>query len=180
MSEATRQIVKSAGRASIEVAEALANLLLAEALDPGDEFYLVSAWVSDIPVLDNSAGTLAGVDSAWEERWIYLSEVLVTLMRRGASVRLKTNTDPHNQAFTSRLSARAEASGVTQLLRVRNDRDTHSKGVIGKTFALRGSMNLTYKGLREREETIEIDVGTEAVSTLRLEFSAEWREGESA
>lgn len=175
MSGATRQIVKAKARASLEVADALATLLLAELLDPGEEMYVVSAWISDIPVLDNSAGTLAGVDPAWEDRWLSLSEVLVALMERGTVIHLKTNRDAHNVAFVERLAARVSAAGLDERCHVRSDADTHTKGIVGKTFALRGSMNLTYRGLREREETIEIDVSGETVATLRLEFAAEWR-----
>lgn len=177
MTENVRHIVKSAGRASVDVAEALANLLIAEILDPGAEFYLVSAWITDVPVIDNSAGTLSMLDTEWEERWLYLSEILVSLMKQGVTVRVKTNEDPHNRAFLDRLQSRATAAGVCERFRVRSDPNAHSKGILGGTFALHGSMNLTYKGLREREETVEIDISTEGVATLRLEFSAEWRAG---
>jgi hypothetical protein len=180
VTEGSRHIVKSAGRASIDVSEALANLLVAEILDHGSEFYVVSAWISDVPVVDNSAGTFSMLDSEWEERWLYLSEVLVTLMKRGALVRVKTNDDPHNRAFLERLASRSGAAGAKERCQTRSDPDAHSKGIVGKTFALRGSMNLTYRGLREREETVEIDVDTEGVATLRLEFSAEWRAGVAA
>ncbi len=175
MTQQSRQIVKTAGRASVEVSEALANLVVAEMLDPGKELYVVSGWISDIPVLDNSAGTFSWLDAEWEERWLSLTDVLVALMRRGVVVRVKTNTDAHNKAFHDRLLSQAGRAGLSDRCEVRSDPNTHSKGVLGKTFALRGSMNLTYRGLREREETVEIDVGTEAVSTLRLEFGAEWR-----
>ena len=176
MRGATRQIVKAKGRASLEVADALSNLFLAELLDPGEQMYLVSAWVSDIPIIDNSAGTFDAVEPAWEMRWLTLVEVLVALMERGTVVHVKTNEDPHNTAFTERLIARASQSSVEAQLRMRADPDTHSKGLVGKTFALRGSMNLTYNGLREREETIEIDVSSESVATFRLEFADDWRD----
>jgi hypothetical protein len=172
----TRQIVKGKARSSLEVADVLASLLLAELLDPGDELYFVSAWISDIPLIDNSAGAVSGLESSWEERWLSLSEVLVALMRRGTNVYLKTNIDPHNQAFTERLLSRVRAADVTDRCHLRAEKAAHSKGIVGRTFAVRGSMNLTYHGLRESEETIEIDVDTAAVATLRLEFSADWRE----
>jgi PLD-like domain len=180
MTGLSRQIFKNAGRASIDVAEALGNLLVAEILDPGNEFYVVSAWISDVPVLDNSAGAFSMLDPEWEERWLYLSEVLVTLMKRNVLVRVKTNEDPHNRAFVERLESRAATAGTAEQCQVRSRADAHSKGIAGGTFALRGSMNLTYNGLREREETVEIDVDTEAVATLRLEFSAEWKSGIAA
>jgi hypothetical protein len=180
MTDLSRQIFKSAGRASIDVAEALGNLLVAEILDPGNEFYVVSAWITDVPVLDNTAGAFSALDPEWEERWLYLSEVLVTLMKRNVTVRVKTNEDPHNRAFVERLGTRAAAADTAAQCQIRSHPDAHSKGIVGGTFALRGSMNLTYKGLREREETVEIDVDTEGVSTLRLEFSAEWKSGVSA
>ena len=111
MTELSRQIFKSAGRASIDVAEALGNLLVAEILDPGNEFYVVSAWTTDVPVVDNSAGAFSTLDPEWEERWIYLSELLVTLMKRNVLVRVKTNDDPHNKAFVERLESRARSCG---------------------------------------------------------------------
>src|SRR4051794_10578342 len=101
----TRQIVKAKARASLEVADALATMFLAELLDPGSELYLVSAWTSDIPVIDNSASTFSSIEPTWEDRWIYLTEVLVALMRRGVVVHVKTNDDPHNAAFVERLTA---------------------------------------------------------------------------
>jgi hypothetical protein len=177
VTRASRQIVKSSGRASIEVADVLSNLLLAELLDPATDLFIVSAWISDIPIIDNSAGTFAWVEQEWETRWISFTEILVALMRRGVHVKIKTNTDRHNAAFVERLTARADGAGLRNQFETHSDADTHSKGIVGKTFALRGSMNLTYRGLREREETVELDVGTEAVSTFRLEFAAEWNTG---
>jgi hypothetical protein len=174
MSNRRRQIVKTAGRSSLEVADVLSNLMVAEILDPGDDFYIVSAWISDIPVVDNSAGTFSSLHLDWEERWLTFTELLVTLMGAGTRLRLKTNTDRHNAAFLERLRARADIGGVADRFEARSHADTHSKGLVGKNFALRGSMNLTYRGLREREETVEVDLDTEAVATFRLEFAAEW------
>ena len=172
-----RQIVKGRGRSAVEVADALASLLIAELLDPGETLYLVSAWVTDIPILDNSAGTLSTLGPDWDERWLSLSEVLVALMLRGTHVHVKTNDNPHNDAFHERLRARARVAGTEELCALRAERGTHSKGLVGKTFALRGSMNLTFNGMRGSEEIVEIDVGTATVATLRLELSAEWRDG---
>src|SRR5207248_2056192 len=106
-----------------------------------------------------SAGTFSWLDTEWEERWLALTDLLVALMRRGVVVRVKTNTDAHNRAFQERLTSRAARAGVSDRCEISSDPNTHSKGILGKTFALRGSMNLTYRGLREREETVEIDVG---------------------
>src|SRR4051812_29428696 len=128
MSHPSRQIVKSSGRSSIEVADVLSNLLVAELLDPSDHIYIVSAWISDIPVIDNSAGTFRWLEQEWEERWITLTEVLIALMRRGVTTKIKTNTDAHNNAFLERLKARADSAALTKQFETKNDRNTHSKG----------------------------------------------------
>lgn len=169
-----RQIVKTAGRASLDAQDVLASVLIAELLSPGEEFYVVSGWISDVQIIDNAAGTYSSLEPAWEERWITLSEVLAALARRGTYVRIKTNDDPHNRAFAERLRADAHHDGTEDRVQVRQVPDAHSKGMVGESFALRGSMNLTYNGLRKREETVELDVDTEAVATFRLEFREDW------
>ena len=169
-----RQIVKTVGRASLDAQDALADVLVAELLSPGEELYVVSGWVSDVQIIDNTAGTYSSLEPAWEERWIRLTEVLAALARRGTQVRIKTNDDPHNNAFAERLAAQTQRDGTGDHVHVRQVTDAHSKGIVGESFALRGSMNLTYRGLLQREETVELDVDTEAVATFRLEFREDW------
>jgi hypothetical protein len=167
MSGFSRQIVKSSGRASLEAHDALSNLLVAALLHPEGELFVVSAWISDIPIIDNSAGGFAAIEPEWGTRWITLTEVLAALAARGLRLRLKMNTTAHNDAFVERFKT-LHPPGADVV--IRRDESTHSKGIVGEDFALRGSMNLTYRGLREREETVEIDVDTEAVSTFRIEL----------
>lgn len=167
MSGFTRQIVKSSGRASLEAHDAMSNLLVAALLHPEGELFVVSAWISDVPIVDNTAGGFSALEPDWSTRWITLAEVLAALVKRGVRLRLKTNTTTHNNAFIERLKVLLPPDAEVAM---RRDENTHSKGIVGDDFALRGSMNLTYRGLREREETVEIDVGTEAVSTFRIEL----------
>jgi phosphatidylserine/phosphatidylglycerophosphate/cardiolipin synthase-like enzyme len=167
MSGFSRQIIKSSGRASLEAHDALSNLLIAALLHPNGELFVVSAWISDIPIIDNTAGGFAALQPEWGVRWITMTEALAALATRGVRLRLKMNTTAHNDAFLERLRALLPADADVV---VRRDENTHSKGIVGEDSALRGSMNLTYRGLREREETVEIDIDTEAVSTFRIEL----------
>jgi hypothetical protein len=178
VTETSRQIVKSQARGVTEIQEALSALLSGELVDPSTSLYIHSAWITDVPLIDNTAGTFDTGGDHWEERWIYLVEVFVALMSRGTKIYLKTNRDRHNDAFIERLQSKARLAGVENRLRWRQEDDMHTKGLVGDRFALRGSMNLTYRGLNKTEETVDIDVDNADVSNLRVEFVNEWQ-GES-
>lgn len=169
-----RQIVKSNTRAVAETEEVLCSILIAEFLDPSPRVYVHSAWISDISIIDNSAGTFAGIDDQWEERPIRLSEALVTCMRNGSRVSLLTNDAPHNSAFRTRLEEASRSAGVEQRLRCREDTEMHSKGLFTERVALRGSMNLTYLGLAAKHETLDVDTNPEVVAEFLLNAELDW------
>ena len=51
----------------------------------------------------------------------------------------------------------------------------HEKGITGETFTLDGSMNLTYTGLRIKEEYVVYATAAETVAQRRLEFRTRWK-----
>jgi hypothetical protein len=61
----------------------LAPVLLAELLDLGDELWLVTAWGSDVPAIDNTRGDYDSLFADASARTYALSEILALTCGRG-------------------------------------------------------------------------------------------------
>src|SRR4051794_12469515 len=106
----SRQIFKGRSRAEREVENLLQSILVAELVAPSEVVWLVSPWISDIPVLDNRTGALSGVEPTWGRRRITLVESFMALLRKGTSIVVAARADDHNQRFVHRLVTSAHAS----------------------------------------------------------------------
>ncbi len=162
-SSSSRLIVKSAVENREEIRDLLESLFAAELLQPSTEIWIVSPWISDIPLLDNRAGGFSGLDPSWPKRHITLAELLAYAMKANPStvIHIITRPDVHNTRFTGRLRFLAEMDGNTDRLRIDQNRpELHTKGIATTNFALIGSMNLTHNGIFLLEETVYLDVNT--------------------
>lgn len=166
----SRAIRKSSQYCAREAERLLQGLLTVELLRPSETLWLVSAWASDMPVLDNRTGSFAGLSQAWGHREIQLVEVLVELARRGSSVVVATNTHNHNRWFHDRLAALAAAESVVDRVRHDSYDKLHVKGLLGDDFHLRGSMNLTRSGVDDNEEELILEIDPAEVARARIEF----------
>jgi phosphatidylserine/phosphatidylglycerophosphate/cardiolipin synthase-like enzyme len=167
-----RQIFKGLARAEREVENLLQTIFAAELLAPSEILWIVSPWISDLDVLDNTTGAFAGLEPTWGRRRISLSEVLGALMRQGGGVVVATRTDDHNLRFVRRLEAAAESAGLRdRLLVVLDERERlHEKGLVGDDFFLSGSMNFTYNGIRLHDEAVRLELDDQVVADARLNF----------
>jgi hypothetical protein len=168
-----RVIRKSSRYCDLQAADLLQSLFTVEFISPSRVLWLVSAWVSDIPVLDNSAGGFVGIDPAWDTRQMRLSEVLVALAARGTHIVVAANTDQHNRTFIERLHSASQQVGVDDLVQVGQHRDLHAKGLLGDDYHLHGSMNFTHNGLRILTEELVLDLDPDHVQRTRLDY-LEW------
>lgn len=168
----SRQIFKGRSRAEREVENLLQSILAAELVSRSETMWLVSPWVSDVPVLDNRAGAFSALEPAWGRRSITLVEVLAALLRRGTALVVATRPDEHNARFVQRIQTAATASGHGDRLVVhRDDREKlHEKGLLGDDYFLSGSMNFTESGIRLHDEAVKFDLTPHAVSQARLHF----------
>jgi hypothetical protein len=157
----------------LQAADLLQSLFTIELLSPSVVLWLVSAWVSDVPVLDNTAGEFAGIDPAWAARRVRLSEVLVSLASRHCQVVIATNKDPHNRLFLDRLTALALQAGVPDAVHVNQHADLHVKGLLGDDYHLHGSMNFTHNGIHVLAEELVLELSTDHVQRTRIDY-AEW------
>lgn len=156
---------------SLVPADFLSSLFVAELLQPSRPLWIVSPWVSDVELVDNTSRQLAGLCPAWPSTMIRLSVVIKTLLDRGGSLVLVVNDSPHNDELRSRLD---QAGLLGPDLRWICSPDLHEKGIVGEHFTLDGSMNLTYNGVNVNKEYLiyRTDAGT--VAERRLTLSQRW------
>lgn len=168
----SRQIFKGRARAEREVENLLQSIMAVEVLAPSEILWMVSPWITDVGVLDNTTGSFSGLEPTWGRRQISLVETLNALMRRGGRIVVATRTDDHNLRFVRRLEAAAESSGTASrlLIRLDNRERLHEKGLLGDDYYLAGSMNFTYNGIRLHDEAVKFDLTEPAVAQARLNF----------
>ena len=164
-----RVIRKSQSASASEAADLLAGLFSAELCLPSTCLWLVSPWISDVELIDNSTG---GFDALARHgrRPIRLTEVLVTLASQGTHIVVGTTTDDHNTKFLHKLRLLGEDLRVADQLTISIDRtdNLHTKALTGDGFALSGSMNITFNGIQIREELIDLRTETSYVAEARM------------
>lgn len=161
--------IRTRPRQGLAIAEVVTSALVSELLDPSPEFWLVSGWVSDITVIDNSHGDfdhlLEGRSGAWT-----LAAVLALLQRRGTTLRVALRDIPHNMAFVERLARQLNDAPFAYY----KSPDLHEKLMCGRDWQLSGSMNFTWNGLERNEEAVEYRVDEVAAAHQRVELHQRW------
>lgn len=155
------------------VLELLQSIFVAELLSPGMRLWIVSPWVSDIAVVDNSARSFSTLCPEWQAAPIRLSAVLTALMERGTQIVLIVNQTSHNDDILARMEQLS--SSMPGKLICHREADLHEKGLLGDHFTLNGSMNLTYNGVHVNDEYLIYDCVPAAVEQRRLELENRWR-----
>ena len=166
----TRVIRKSRARSSREAANLLSAIFAAELIRPSSCLWLVSPWISDIALIDNTTNGFEAV-RGFGSRPIRLSEVLVTLAGLGTAVVVGTTSDVTNNAFRQRARRAFDDRGLGDRLLIDVDisGELHEKAVTGDDFVVSGSMNLTNNGVFVREEFIEFRTDEEFVARSRMD-----------
>lgn len=165
-----RVIRKSQTTSANEAADLLAGLFTAELTAPGKCLWLVSPWISDVELIDNSAGTFSAL-SRFGKRRVRLTEILVSLASRGCHVVVGTTTDPHNTRFVERLKQLTGDLRVEERVTITIDpsEHLHTKAITGDDFVLSGSMNITYGGIEVREEMIQLRLDPQFVAQAKMD-----------
>lgn len=165
-----RVIRKSQNASAREAADLLAGLFSAELCLPSRCLWLVSPWISDVELLDNSAGTF-GALARFGKRPVRLAELLVALASAGTHIVVATTADDHNTYFLERLRLLADDLRVGHLVSTSIDvsNNLHTKALAGDDFALAGSMNITFNGIQVREELIDLRTDDAYVAEARMD-----------
>jgi hypothetical protein len=155
------------------LSDVLSTCIVSELLVPSSPLYLISAWISDIEIIDNAGGAFSALAPEWPRGPIRLSAVFERLASEGAQVFVAMNEHVHNQAFIQRLMQMQQLE-CGRRIRWATARDLHQKCFCGQPFAIRGSMNFTWNGLNAKEEQMTVSVNPAEVRRLRFELEDRW------
>lgn len=167
-----RVIRKNATSSAGEAVELLASLFAAEVLHPSRCLWVVSPWISDIPLVDNRFGNFPQLDHLGR-RMITLAELLMSVADRGTTIVVATRADPINAAFVSRLRQLAASEGVTEAVRIVETpagQRFHDKSLAGDDYVIAGSMNFTYAGALLNEEQIQFHTDPKFVADTQIDL----------
>src|SRR3981081_2843853 len=92
-----RQFLQSSTDSRNSVRELLQIIFSAELLSPSRCLWLVSPWLRDVPVLDNTTGSFMSLCPEFPRAEVRLSRVLRELLARGSQVVIATRPDSGNR-----------------------------------------------------------------------------------
>lgn len=159
-------------RRDTQVRDLLQSLFAGELLQPSGQLWLVSPWISDIPILDNSAGQFMTLVPEWGRASVRFSQVLRELALRGAVVHVATNLDARNAGFLERLAEFARETGAP--IRTYQAADLHEKGLLGDGYYLAGSFNFTVRGIEINEEVAHLHTDPNLIVENRAAMRSRW------
>ncbi|QHS35579.1 phosphatidylserine/phosphatidylglycerophosphate/cardiolipin synthase family protein [Alcaligenes faecalis] len=171
MSIQYRRIFKTQTTGVITIKELMQTMFVAESLQPGEEIWIVSPWISNVVLIDNRSGNFDALNPEWGRREIRLADVLVTLMRYGTRVNIVTRNESSNDFFRTRISDLASEADLDSVLKIHIHQQLHTKGILLSRGLLMGSMNLTYNGMVINDEWVEFSLDPADLSRTRLEFA---------
>ncbi|UOE21933.1 phosphatidylserine/phosphatidylglycerophosphate/cardiolipin synthase family protein [Thermobifida halotolerans] len=149
----------------------LATALLAELVSPSPELWIVSAWISDVEILDNAHAGFSAVLDESSASACHLSTILGLIANTGARVHIVTRPGPHSGTFVSRVRALVRNP---ERLHVVFDSRVHEKTICGRNWILSGSMNFTVNGLGSNKEQVTYTVGGGRADQAHLDFTEQW------
>jgi len=139
--------------------------------------YLISPWLSDFKLLDNTFGQFRDLfrnhDNFGENSYILFSEVLIETSER-IQIRVITWPDANSRAFANIFE---NAKNVK--IRFEKTQKDHQKGLLSDLFYFEGSMNFTYSGVYLNKEKITCNAaydpeGGRKINEAYLEFERVW------
>jgi hypothetical protein len=166
----SRQILQTARSVRNAPRELLQSIFTSELLSPSRCLWIVSPWLRDVPVLDNTGGAFVSLAPEFPRTFVRLSHVLRELVARGSAVVIATRNEPGNRQLIDALGSVSAQSALTF-----RQRDVlHAKGLVGDGYSLIGSMNLTYNGVERLDEMLVFETAESKVQELRLMFHSEY------
>lgn len=154
------------------IRDVLQTLFAAELLRLSKPLWLCFAWVTDLQMLDNSARQFSLLQPDWPAAPIRLSKVLDALLGRGGEINVVIREHEHNTAFIAALQALRADHGAA--IRWAVGDNFHAKGLLGDSYFLNGSMNLTVSGVSVNEEHVVLRLDPALLAQQRMEFADRW------
>ena len=98
MSELTRT-VRTGARLGLRAESILSAALMSELVFPGDSLWVVSSWITDVEIVDNTQGTFDAILGDSPPPVLHLSQMLGLIAAAGAHVHVATRPGTHNGIF---------------------------------------------------------------------------------
>jgi hypothetical protein len=170
----SRRIYKSVRHANHEARDLVEAVFASELLQPSDKLWLVSPWISDLAVIDNTAAAFSGLEPDWGARLVPLSEVLARIVGLGGSITVVTRPDDLNLPFLQAIRSRTSDHLANGRLRLIERDRLHEKGILGGHFHLAGSMNLTFLGVEINDECLIYETDPDVVARARRDYEVRY------
>ena len=157
-----------------EIPRLLQSIFIGELINPSNQIWLVSPWISDITMIDNTTNSFTHLEPSWNRTKVRLSQVLSCLINLGVDLVVATRPDPHNNHFRRTMESLTPPGWSDSRLFIVDE--LHEKGLLGEEYYLAGSMNFTYNGItaERQEEAIHYHVNPEIVGEQRIKFRDRW------
>jgi hypothetical protein len=155
------------------ISDLMQSIFVAEALAPSDPLWILSGWISDIPVIQNSAREFSVIDPDWPTGWVSLIQVFRTILAKGGRIAFILRDVDQNQKFVARLSS-LKREFPSQIWWTLGDHE-HTKGIVSRNFDLAGSMNFTHRGIRINGEHLIYRADSKTVAGRRLALATQWK-----
>ena len=165
-------------RASREIPDVLQAAFAAELLAPSPCVWIVSAWIWNVPILDNRGGGFRHLEPSWPAGDVRLVDVLTALLGEGTTVHVAARPRD-NRIFLQTLQDRAgyegePTAGCPLFIHEVGEEKLHQKGILSSRFYLRGSMNLTHNGIEVFDEHVEFTTAPDALALAAVAFEDRW------
>ena len=150
-------------------------LFLCELLNPGQRLLVISPWMSDFPALNNRGGEVRRLDASWTARSCRSPGFSGPCCSAGHTSGSPAVPAAARREFVTRLEQAASLDGTADRLSVtRLPREhrvfSHEKADHADTWAVYGSMNLTYSGVTMNGELITVTTDAAQVSEIATEL----------
>lgn len=167
--------VRTGNNLGLRADNIVGTALIGELLGPGKTLWIVSGWISDVKVLDNSQGAFDSILGDDPPNVCRLSHMLALVAATGTKVCVATRPNPHNTIFLEHIS---EAIRNKNRLRIIRDPNMHEKTLCGNSWIMTGSMNFTKSGMGNNEESVTYRTSDPSVAQAHIDFRARWKESE--
>lgn len=155
-----------------QVTDLLQVIAGAELIAPSRCLWIVSPWISDIPILENRSNAFTSFAGDWARSNVTLSALLLFLLRQGSTVRIAARPAEHNRNFFNRM--REGAGSAAARLSIVATETLHEKGILGDDYYLSGSMNVTMNGITFNDEALHFFTDPAVVALHRHLFAKWW------
>ncbi len=156
------------------ISDLIQSIFVAESLSPSDPLWILSGWISDIPVVNNGAREFSVIDPDWPTGNVALIHAFRTIVSKGGRLAFVLRDVEQNQRFVARLNP-LRREFPSQIWWVLGEHE-HAKGIVGRNFDLSGSMNFTHRGITVNGEHLIYRTASETIAARRLELANQWQD----